>query len=209
MATHRRAPPRRLHRRCADPVRRAASPLSHRDAHHVRAAPSARRVAARRVSLLRPRWSRRRCTTMRSTTRAPTTTRRAALRSPPTTLPRSDGRPTAADLVAALIVATAGHLADDARRPPTNADPSPTRRCCSTPIWRSSAPIPARIRRMSTAFAPSTPTSTTSNGAPGARAVLQRFLERQRLFVTEFMHATFEHRARANIEAELAALRAE
>jgi predicted metal-dependent HD superfamily phosphohydrolase len=40
----------------------------------------------------------------------------------------------------------------------------------------------------------------------GRTAVLQRFLDRRRLFATEYMHAAFEHRARANIEAELAAL---
>ena len=47
MATRRRASPRRLHRRLADQVRRAASPLPHRDAHHVRAPPRARHVARR------------------------------------------------------------------------------------------------------------------------------------------------------------------
>jgi predicted metal-dependent HD superfamily phosphohydrolase len=40
----------------------------------------------------------------------------------------------------------------------------------------------------------------------GRSAVLQVFLGRPRLFATEHMHAAFEHRARANIEAELAAL---
>jgi predicted metal-dependent HD superfamily phosphohydrolase len=41
---------------------------------------------------------------------------------------------------------------------------------------------------------------------PGRSAVLRRFLDRSRLFVTDHMNATFEHRARANIEAELAVL---
>ena len=40
----------------------------------------------------------------------------------------------------------------------------------------------------------------------GRAAVLQRFLARSRLFVTDRMYAAFEHRARANIEAELAVL---
>jgi predicted metal-dependent HD superfamily phosphohydrolase len=40
----------------------------------------------------------------------------------------------------------------------------------------------------------------------GRSAVLRGFLGRRRLFATQFMYATFEHRARANIEAELAAL---
>ena len=42
----------------------------------------------------------------------------------------------------------------------------------------------------------------------GRAAVLQHFLDRPRLFVTEFMYTAREHRARANIEAELAALAA-
>ncbi|HEY7627434.1 MAG TPA: hypothetical protein VH761_10215 [Ilumatobacteraceae bacterium] len=41
----------------------------------------------------------------------------------------------------------------------------------------------------------------------GRGRVLQSFLDRQRIFVTEPMRATREHRARANIEAELATLR--
>ncbi len=40
----------------------------------------------------------------------------------------------------------------------------------------------------------------------GRSAVLRGFLARPRLFATELMYSTFEHRARANIEAELAAL---
>ncbi|MDP9465371.1 MAG: hypothetical protein M3P52_12155 [Actinomycetota bacterium] len=40
----------------------------------------------------------------------------------------------------------------------------------------------------------------------GRAQVLQHFLDRPRLFATEFMYAAREHRARANIEAELAAL---
>ena len=43
----------------------------------------------------------------------------------------------------------------------------------------------------------------------GRTAVLQRFLQRPRLFVTAFMHRTYDPRAHANIGAELAALRAE
>jgi predicted metal-dependent HD superfamily phosphohydrolase len=40
----------------------------------------------------------------------------------------------------------------------------------------------------------------------GRAAVLAHLLDRRRLFVTDYMYATVEHRARANIEAELAAL---
>ncbi len=43
----------------------------------------------------------------------------------------------------------------------------------------------------------------------GRTAVLRRFLDRPRLFITEYMFSSYEHRARANIEAEVAALRAE
>ena len=41
----------------------------------------------------------------------------------------------------------------------------------------------------------------------GRASVLRGFLDRPRIFATEYMHAEMEHRARANIEAELAALR--
>ena len=41
----------------------------------------------------------------------------------------------------------------------------------------------------------------------GRGRVLQSFLDRPRIFATEYMHAELEHRARANIEAELATLR--
>ena len=41
----------------------------------------------------------------------------------------------------------------------------------------------------------------------GRSVVLHRFLERPRLFATQYMHDTYEHRARANIQAELASLR--
>ncbi len=41
----------------------------------------------------------------------------------------------------------------------------------------------------------------------GRGRVLQGFLDRPRIFATEYMHGEIEHRARANIEAELATLR--
>jgi predicted metal-dependent HD superfamily phosphohydrolase len=41
----------------------------------------------------------------------------------------------------------------------------------------------------------------------GRGRVLRHFLDSPRLFATDHMHAELEHRARANIEAELAALR--
>ena len=41
----------------------------------------------------------------------------------------------------------------------------------------------------------------------GRGRVLRHFLDSPRLFTTDHMHAELEHRARANIEAELAALR--
>lgn len=41
----------------------------------------------------------------------------------------------------------------------------------------------------------------------GRARVLQRFLDRPQIFITDYMHDEFEHRARANIEAELATLR--
>ena len=41
----------------------------------------------------------------------------------------------------------------------------------------------------------------------GRGRILQDFLDRPRIFATDYMHAEFEHRARANIEAELASWR--
>jgi predicted metal-dependent HD superfamily phosphohydrolase len=41
----------------------------------------------------------------------------------------------------------------------------------------------------------------------GRGRVLQSFLDRPRIFASEYMHGELEHRARANIEAELATLR--
>jgi predicted metal-dependent HD superfamily phosphohydrolase len=41
----------------------------------------------------------------------------------------------------------------------------------------------------------------------GRGRILQGFLDRPRIFATDYMHTEFEHRARANIEAELASLR--
>lgn len=41
----------------------------------------------------------------------------------------------------------------------------------------------------------------------GRGRVLRGFLDRPRLFITEYMHNELEHRARANLEAELATLR--
>ena len=41
----------------------------------------------------------------------------------------------------------------------------------------------------------------------GRGRIMQAFLDRPRIFTTEYMHNELEHRARANIEAELATLR--
>lgn len=41
----------------------------------------------------------------------------------------------------------------------------------------------------------------------GRGRILRDFLGRPRIYATEYMHSEFEHRARANIEAELAMLR--
>jgi predicted metal-dependent HD superfamily phosphohydrolase len=41
----------------------------------------------------------------------------------------------------------------------------------------------------------------------GRGRILQDFLDRPRIFATDYMHTEFENRARANIEAELAALK--
>jgi predicted metal-dependent HD superfamily phosphohydrolase len=109
--------------------------------------------------------------------------------------------------VATLIVATAGHLADP-----------PTASTTAGPVTDTAMLLDADLAILG---ADPTAYQAYANGVRaeyshvdddqwtiGRAAVLQRFLGRGRLFLTEHMHAALDHRARANIEAELAALRA-
>ena len=110
------------------------------------------------------------------------------------------------DSVAALIIATAGHLSDPAQ-PSVHGD--------------DRGDDTAMLLDADLAILGAEPGAYQSyvNGVraeyahiddglwrTGRSMVLQHFLDRPRLFVTEFMHAAAEHRARANIESELAAL---
>lgn len=117
------------------------------------------------------------------------------------------------EFVAGLILATAGHLADDGT--PTGA---------ATDSDSATAVDTAMLLDADLAILGADPGAYQAyvNGVraeyrhvdddqwrAGRTVVLHRFLDRQRLFFTDHMHTTLEHRARANIEAELAALRAE
>jgi predicted metal-dependent HD superfamily phosphohydrolase len=120
--------------------------------------------------------------------------------------------------VSALILATAGHLADDAA---TSAD------VAASVASTDSAASPddtAMLLDADLAILGADPGAyqAYANGVraeyahvddvqwrAGRTAVLMRFLRRDRLFITDHMHATFDHRARANMEAELATIRSE
>ena len=109
--------------------------------------------------------------------------------------------------VASLIVATAGHLVDDDTAPGHAKEPDAAMLLDADLAILGADPgayqayingIRAEYRHVD-----------DEQWRAGRTAVLRRFLHRQRLFITEHMHTTLEHRARANIDAELAALRAE
>lgn len=117
--------------------------------------------------------------------------------------------------VAAMIIATAGHLADptEGRYP---LDPS-----LADHVDVGEATDTAMLLDADLAILGAEPTAYQAyvNGVrseyahvvdgqwrAGRALVLQRFLGRPRLFITDYMYANAEHRARANIEAELAAL---
>jgi len=110
------------------------------------------------------------------------------------------------DSVAAMIIATAGHLADPARSggPTTDlADDTAMLLDADLAILGSEpGAYQAYVNGVRTEYAH----VDDGQWRTGRSLVLQHFLERPRLFVTDYMYAAAEHRARANIEAELAAL---
>ena len=112
--------------------------------------------------------------------------------------------------VAAMIVATAGHLTDDAQLVDGHADEhnsSDTAMLLDADLAILGADPGAYQAYVNGVRAEYSHVDDIQWHA-GRTAVLARFLQRERLFLTDFMHATYEHRAQANIEAELAALRA-
>jgi predicted metal-dependent HD superfamily phosphohydrolase len=106
--------------------------------------------------------------------------------------------------VAALILATAGHLSDDDTEPGTDDDTAVLLDADLAILGADPGAYQAYVNGIRAEYV------HVDDGQwhAGRSAVLRRFLGRDRLFATEYMHAAFEHRARANIEAELAALRA-
>jgi len=106
------------------------------------------------------------------------------------------------DTVAAMILATAGHLEPC---PADTGDPDTARLLDADLAILGSEPSAylAYVNGVRGEYAHVDNAAWTA----GRAAVLHRFLARPRLFGTQFMHDTYEHRARANIEAELASLR--
>ena len=116
------------------------------------------------------------------------------------------------NMVQTLVLATAGHLDPGhtaAGRAGLPMQPTPTRsRSCSTPISQSSAPIRLTYQGYVTGVRAEYFFVDDEHWRVGRGRVLRHFLDSPRLFATEHLHAEVaEHRARANIEAELAALR--
>ncbi len=112
-------------------------------------------------------------------------------------------------VVAALIMATAGHLSD-AHEVADSSDDHPTD---TTMLLDADLAIlgadPGAYQAYVNGVRAEYAHIDDDQWRSGRSAVLHRFVERPRLFSTQYMHAAYEHRARANIEAELAALRAE
>ena len=113
--------------------------------------------------------------------------------------------------VARLILATAGHLSDDDGTRAGGAAPhdgSDTAMLLDADLAILGAD-PGAYQAYVNGIRAEYRHVDDDHWRAGRTAVLHRFLGRQRLFITDHMHTTLEHRARANIDAELAALRAE
>ena len=118
------------------------------------------------------------------------------------------------DAVAALIMATAGHLADDETAPAGDARAGDTGDTGDTAMLLDAdlailGADPGAYQAYVNGVRAEYGHVDDAQWRAGRTAVLQRLLDRRRLFVTDHMHAACEHRARANMGAELAALRAE
>jgi predicted metal-dependent HD superfamily phosphohydrolase len=106
--------------------------------------------------------------------------------------------------VAALVNATAGHLIDDVAAADQSTDTAMLLDADLAILGADPAAYQAYANGVRAEYAH----VDDDQWRAGRSAVLQRFFDRPRLFITEYMHSTYDHRARANIEAELAALRA-
>jgi predicted metal-dependent HD superfamily phosphohydrolase len=106
------------------------------------------------------------------------------------------------DTVAAMILATAGHVTPGAR----DNDDVDTTLLLDADLAILGAE-PAAYQSYVNGVRAEYSHVDDAAWLTGRSVVLHRFLERPRLFVTDYMHDTYEPRARANIQAELASLR--
>jgi predicted metal-dependent HD superfamily phosphohydrolase len=107
--------------------------------------------------------------------------------------------------VAAMILATAGHVGDGSGTAGVSADDRDTAILLDADLAILGAE-PGAYQAYVNGVRAEYGHVDDNQWITGRSAVLQRFLDRPRLFTTEFMYSAFEHRARANIGAELAAL---
>ncbi|MBK5333788.1 MAG: hypothetical protein JJD93_17560, partial [Ilumatobacteraceae bacterium] len=109
------------------------------------------------------------------------------------------------DSVAAMIIATAGHLADPAEPGDDVGEASETAMLLDADLAILGAD-PGAYQAYVNGVRAEYAHIDDDQWRTGRSLVLQHFLDKPRLFVTGYMYAAAEHRARANIEAELAAL---
>ena len=107
--------------------------------------------------------------------------------------------------VAAMVVATAGHLVDAADSP-VDAGGSPETAMLLDSDLAILGAEPGAYQAYVNGVRAEYAHIADEQWRIGRTAVLQHFLARAPLFATDYMRAAFEQRARANIEAELAAL---
>ena len=110
------------------------------------------------------------------------------------------------DSVAAMIIATAGHLAEPARSGGHGGDRADDTAMLLDADLAILGAEPGAYQAYVNGVRAEYAHVDDGRWQTGRSMVLQRFLDRSRLFVTDYMYAAAEHRARANIEAELAAL---
>ena len=109
--------------------------------------------------------------------------------------------------VATMIIATAGHTADPAARR-DDADDGGARETAMlldadlAILGAQPGTYQAYVNGIRAEYAH----LDDHQWRTGRSSVLRHFLDRPRLFATDYMYAVVEHRARANIEAELASL---
>jgi predicted metal-dependent HD superfamily phosphohydrolase len=112
--------------------------------------------------------------------------------------------------VAEMIIATAGHLADPADQRNDAGDRAGDAAAETAMLLDADLAIlgsePGAYQAYVNGVRAEYAHVDDGQWRTGRSRVLQHFLDRPRLFVTDFMYAAAEHRARANIEAELAVL---